>query len=67
MEDPGEKIAAEEPLMQQALQAVRRYDEASGVKPAEEVERLRLEAIALMKAVSEYQLLALSGPAGTLH
>jgi hypothetical protein len=67
MEDLDEKIAAGGPLMQQALQAVRRYDEANGVKPTEEVEQLRLEAIALMTAVSEYQLRALGGPMQTLR
>ena len=47
MEDLDERMAAGEPLLQQALQALqalRRYSEAKGKKPAEEVERLRLDA-----------------------
>jgi hypothetical protein len=67
MEDLDEKIAAGESLMQQALQAVSRYNEAQGVKPAEEVERLRLEAEALMTAVSENVFRSLGGPARSLH
>jgi hypothetical protein len=67
MGDLDEKIVAGEPLMQQALQALRLYNEAQGVKPAEEVERLRLEAETLMTAVSAYQLRALGSPARILH
>jgi hypothetical protein len=62
-----EKIAAGGPLMHQVLQAVRRYNEAKGVEPATEIERLRLEAEALMTAVSEYQLRALDGLVQALH
>ncbi|WP_318183200.1 hypothetical protein [Pseudomonas fluorescens] len=53
--------------MQQALQALRRYNEAKGVKSAEEVERLRLKVEALMTAVSEYQLWALGRPVKLLR
>jgi hypothetical protein len=67
MGDLDEKIAAGEPLMQQALQALRRYNEAKGKKPAEEVERLRLEAKSIMTAVHEYQRRVLGGPVQTLH
>ncbi|VVO30225.1 hypothetical protein [Pseudomonas fluorescens] len=67
MGDLDEKIAAGEPLMQQALQALRRYNEAQGVKSAEEVECLRLEAEALMTAMSEYVSRSLGGPVRTLH
>jgi hypothetical protein len=52
----GEKVKAGEPLMEQAVQALRRYHEAQETEPAEEVEKLRLEAEALMTAVSVYQL-----------
>jgi hypothetical protein len=62
MEDLGAKMDAGEPLMQQALLALRRYSEARGKKPAEEVQRLRLEAESLMAAVQEYQLRVLGGP-----
>lgn len=48
MGDLDEKIAAGEPLLQQFVQAFRRYNEAKGVMPDEEVERLRLEAEALI-------------------
>lgn len=53
-------ILAGEPLMQQAIDALRRYHEAeeSGVAP-EEVERLRLLAESLYQAVTDYQLYAL--------
>ncbi len=67
MEDLDEKMEAGEPLMQQALQALRRYNEAKGKKPAEEVERLRLDAESLMAAVQEYQLRVLGGAVQTLH
>lgn len=67
MESFDEKMAAGEPLLQQALQALRRYDEAKGMKPAEEVERLRLDAESLMVAVQEYQLRMLGGPVRPLH
>ncbi|MFK0090190.1 hypothetical protein ACIQUS_23205 [Pseudomonas sp. NPDC090755] len=63
----SEKIKAGESLMQQAMQALRRYHEAQGVQPAEEVEKLRLEAEALFVAVGEYQRLALGGPKPRLH
>lgn len=67
MEDLGEKMAAGNPLMQQALQALRLYNEAKGKKPAEEVERLRLEAESLMAAVQAYQLRVLGGLVQMLH
>lgn len=67
MGDLDEKIAAGQPLMQQALQALRIYNEARGVKSAEEIECLRLEAEALMTAVSEYVFRSLGGPARILH
>ena len=63
----GEKIMAGEPLMQRAMEALRRYHEAQGVRPVEEVERLRLEAEALFTAVGEYQRQALGGPKPQLH
>lgn len=39
MEDLGEKMETGEPLIQQALQALLRHNEAKGKEPAEEVER----------------------------
>lgn len=62
-----EKIAARDPLMQQALQALRRYNEARGVVSADEIECLWLEAEVLMTAVSQCQLWALGAPERILH
>ncbi|MNJ57201.1 hypothetical protein D3C77_527810 [compost metagenome] len=68
MDDLEEKIAAGEPLMQQAMDALRRYHEArDSHTPVEEVERLRLEAESLFEAVHEYQRRALGRPAHPLH
>lgn len=68
MKDLEEKIAAGEPLMQQAMDALRRYHEArDSLIPAEEVERLRLEAESLFEAVHEYQRRALGWPVHPLH
>lgn len=61
-------IEAGEPLIQQAIDAMRRYHEAKDLKePPEVVERLRLEAESLFQVVTEYQLRSLGGPAGALH
>ncbi|KDN98893.1 hypothetical protein [Pseudomonas donghuensis] len=61
-------IEAGEPLIQQAIDAQRRYHEAQDAgQPAKEVERLRLEAESLYQAVTEYQLRSLGGPARSLH
>lgn len=53
--------------MEQAVQALRRYHEAQETQPAEEVEKLRLEAEALFVAVNEHQRQAFGGPAPQLH
>ncbi|MFJ2548512.1 hypothetical protein ACIOVF_18855 [Pseudomonas sp. NPDC087612] len=61
-------IEAGEPLIQQAIDAQRRYQAAQDAdEPAAEIERLRLEAESLYHAVTEYQLRSLGGPARTLH
>ncbi|WP_038995189.1 hypothetical protein [Pseudomonas putida] len=61
-------IEAGEPLIQQAIDALRRYHAAQDAgQPAKEVERLRLEAESLYQAVTEYQLRSLGGPARSLH
>jgi len=50
-------VEAGEPLIQQAVAAMRQYHEAEAAgQPAEEVERLRLLAESLFQAVSDYQL-----------
>jgi hypothetical protein len=63
----GEKIVAGEPLMQQAMDAMRRHNEAKGVLSPKEVERLRLEVESLMQVVIQYQLRVLDGLGSTLH
>ncbi|MGF6455282.1 hypothetical protein [Pseudomonas frederiksbergensis] len=63
----GEKVKAGEQLMQQAVQALRRYHEAQETQPEEEVEKLRLEAEALFTAVPEYQRQVFGGPSPRLH
>ncbi|MGE8459111.1 MAG: hypothetical protein ACN6OY_21310 [Pseudomonas alloputida] len=68
MKNLEEAIAAGEPLMQQAMDALRRYHEArDSLTCAEEVERLRLEAESLFEAVHEYQRRALGKPMHPLH
>jgi hypothetical protein len=63
-----EVAKAGEPLMQQALDAMRRYHEArDSLISAQEVERLRLVAESLYQAVNEYQLHALGGEGATRH
>lgn len=56
-----------EPLMNQAMDARRRYDEAKGRLSDEQVEQLRLDAEALFQAVQAYQLRSLGGYGPTLH
>ncbi|MNJ54451.1 hypothetical protein D3C81_2165870 [compost metagenome] len=66
--DLKDKMKAGEPLMQQAMDALRRYYEARDfLAPSEEVERLRLEAESLFEAVHEYQRHALGRPVHSLH
>jgi hypothetical protein len=67
MKDLDEKIVDGEPLMQQAMDALRRYNGTKGVLPRQEVERLRLEIESLMQAVIQYQQRALGGLGSTLH
>lgn len=50
----SDKVKADEPLMERAVQALRRYHEAQETQPVEKVEKLRLEAEALFVAVHEY-------------
>ena len=50
-------VEAGEPMMQQAIDAMREYHEAQDYgAPAEEIERLRLQAESLFQLVSDYQL-----------
>ncbi|WP_336334605.1 hypothetical protein [Pseudomonas putida] len=51
-------IEAGKPLIQQAIEAHRKFREAeAGAAPAEEVERLRLLADSLYNAVVDFQLI----------
>ncbi|MEN5216865.1 hypothetical protein ABE484_13495 [Pseudomonas pudica] len=51
-------VEAGEPLIQQAIDAVREYHQAQDCNaPPEEVERLRLLADSLYQAVIDYQLI----------
>lgn len=59
---------AGDPLLQQALQAVRAHQKAVDEgRPAEEVERLHLEADHLYQTVVDYQLHALGKLVQTQH
>jgi len=50
-------VEAGEPLIKQAIDAMRKYHEAEAAElPAAEIERLRLLAESLFQAVSDYQL-----------
>lgn len=61
-------IEAGEPLIQEAIAALRRYHEAqaAGALP-EEIERLSLIAESAYKAVTDYQLYALGHQPLTRH
>ncbi|MFK8328485.1 hypothetical protein M2D63_000505 [Pseudomonas sp. BJa5] len=62
-----ELLAQGETLMNQAMDALRKYHKAKGVLPNDQVELLRLEAESLFQAVSAYQLRALGGAAPPLQ
>ena len=56
------------PLMTQALDAMKRYYEAQQAKlPDDEIERIRLEAEALFRAVNEFQQRMLGRRSDTVH
>ncbi|MBS6039765.1 hypothetical protein [Pseudomonas sp.] len=58
-------VEAGEPLIQQAIDAMRLYRQAQdNGAPAEEIERLRLLAESLFQAVSDYQLRAVAKARG---
>lgn len=61
-------VLACEPLMQQAIDAMRQLHEAEAAgAPAEEVDRLRLLAESLFQAVTDYQLQVLGYLKPPLH
>ncbi|MCE1007794.1 hypothetical protein LU653_14185 [Pseudomonas monteilii] len=61
-------VLPDDPLYQQAIEAMKRYDQAKAdAMPEAEVERLRLEAENAFQSVTDYQLEALGGPPLTRH
>ncbi|MCU7281714.1 hypothetical protein OC926_17835 [Pseudomonas peradeniyensis] len=61
-------IEAGEPLIREAIEALRTYHNAQTAEvPAEEVERLRVIAESAFQAVNEYQLYALGHQPLTRH
>ncbi|MBC3410263.1 hypothetical protein HU720_02990 [Pseudomonas sp. SWRI51] len=61
-------VEAGEPLMREAISALRQYHEAQTAgAPPEQVERLRLMAESAYQAVSDYQLYALGHQPLTRH
>ncbi|HKS12938.1 MAG TPA: hypothetical protein VJS90_07835 [Pseudomonas sp.] len=61
-------MKAGEPLMKQAVEALKRYHEAQDAgAPVAEIERLRVEADSLFQAVADFAQYSLEGPAGTIH
>ncbi len=61
-------LEPDNPLMTQALDALKRYHEMQAAgQSAEDVERLRLEAEGLFEAVSEFQFRMLGCRTDTLH
>lgn len=61
-------IMPEDPLMLQAIEAMKLFQEAKdlGASP-EEIERLRILAESLFQAITDYQLRALGGADYTCH
>lgn len=63
-----EWMAAGEPLMKQAMDALRLYHEAQAAsRPSEEVEHLRLKAEALFKEMNDFMFTAFGNPPQTTH
>ena len=61
-------IVAGEPLLQQAIEALRHYREAElAGKSLDELERLRLLADSLYQAVTDYHPRAIADGSQTLH
>ncbi len=61
-------VEAGEPLIQQAIDAMRRYHQAQDEAwPADEVEKLRQEAEFLFQSVNDYAQRALGGASSTLQ
>lgn len=64
----GGMVEAGEPLIRQAVDALRLYHQAKAAGAApEEVERLRLLADSLFQAVTDYQLRSIGHQQPTIH
>ena len=63
-----EWMVAGEPLMKQAMDALRLYHEAQAAgRPAEEVEHLRLTAESMFKEMNDFMFRAFGHPSQTTH
>lgn len=61
-------LLPDDPLYQEAIEALKRYHQAQmDERPADEIERLRLEAKQSFQVVTDYQLEALGGQSPTRH
>ncbi|RFQ05962.1 hypothetical protein D0O09_01935 [Pseudomonas putida] len=61
-------LLPDDPLYQKAVEAMKRYHQSQGdERPADEIERLRLEAEQAFQLCTDYQLEALGGPPATRH
>ena len=61
-------LGPDDPLMKQALDALRIYHEAVDAgAPADVIQQYRNEAEELFQAVSDYYQRSMGRPAGTLH
>jgi len=61
-------LLPDHPMFTDAVEAMRRYDEAKAAgASSEEVERLRLIAESQFQAVTDYQLRALGHPGSATH
>lgn len=61
-------LLPDDPLYQEAVEALKRYHQAQmDERPADEIERLRLEVEQAFQLVTDYQLEALGGPSPSRH
>lgn len=61
-------LLPDDPLYEEAVEALKRYHRAQmDERPADEIERLRLEAEEAFQLGTDYQLEALGGPSPTRH
>lgn len=67
MKNLADEIERAESFMGEVMTALRRYHEAKGRLPANEVELLRLKAEAMVQAANEHQQRVLSGKDNPTH